>query len=72
MLVLVGGVVVGGVDVGSVVLGGNVGVVDGDGAADSVVVGSDVVAGVVTTVGDVGDVGVCVVPPVRWFRSARR
>ena len=58
MLVLVGG----GAVVGSVV-GGMVMVVVGAGATGSVVVGASVVV-VVTPVDVVGDVGVCVGPPL--------
>ena len=63
MLVLIGGVVVGAVVVGSVVVGGRM-VVVGAGATGSVVVGASDVVGVVTPVDVVGDVGVCVVPPL--------
>src|ERR1700683_3360376 len=66
MLVLVGAVVV-----GSVVCGGMVRVVVGAGATGSVVVGASVVV-VVTSVDVVGDVGVCVGPPVPWVWSARK
>jgi hypothetical protein len=72
-MVVLGGdvvVVVAGVVVGSVVVGGKVKVVVGAGAAGaSVVVGAGVV--VVTPVDVVGDVGVCVEPPLPWVRSAR-
>lgn len=73
MVVLGGDVVVGAALTGSVVVdGGNVRVVVGAGATDSVVVGSGVTAVVVTPVDIVGDVGVCVVPPVPRVRSASR
>src|ERR1700690_918400 len=68
MLVLVGGVVVGAVVGGSVVVGGvGLGGV-GAGATGSVVVGASVVA----PVDVVGDVGVCVGPPLPWVWSARK
>ena len=66
MLVLVGGVVLGAVVVGSVLVAGLVMVVVGAGATGSVVVGASVVVDVV------GDVGVCVVPPLPRVWSARR
>jgi hypothetical protein len=72
MLVLVGGVVVGAVVVGSVVVGGMVMVVVGAGATGSVVVGASVVVVVVTPVDVVGEVGVCVGPPLPWVWSARK
>jgi hypothetical protein len=69
MLVLVGGVVVGAVVVGSVVVGGLVMEVVGAGAAGSVVIGASVE---VTLVDVVGDVGVCVVPPLPRVWSASK
>src|ERR1700733_12457672 len=71
MLVLVGGVVVGAVVVGSVAVGGLVMVVVGAGAAGSVVIGASVVAEV-TLVDVVGEVGVCVVPPLPRVWSASK
>ena len=71
MLVLVGGAVVGPGVVGSVLVGGKVMVVVGAGATGSVVVGASVVV-VVTPVDVVGDVGVCVGPPLPWVWSARK
>src|SRR3984957_16652618 len=72
MLVLVGGAVVGAVVVGWVVVGGKVMVVVGAGATGSVVVGASVEVVVVTPVDVVGDVGVCVGPPLPWVCSARK
>src|SRR6201999_2668557 len=63
-LVLVVGVVGGSVVVGAIVM-----VVVGAGATGSVVVGASVV---VAPVDVVGEVGVCVVPPLPWVWSARK
>jgi hypothetical protein len=68
-LVLVVGVVAGAVVVGSAVVGGKVMVVVGAGATGAVVVGASVVAAAVDVV---GDVGVCVGPPLPWVWSARK
>src|ERR1700735_4761237 len=68
MLVLGGGLVV----VGSVEVGGTVMVVVGARATGSGGVGASVVVVVVTPVDVVGEVGVCVGPPLPWVWSARK